>query len=725
MRLSIRAQIIVACLAVILPLAAIEIYYLLDRYPSARRHSTAHALQNAQAIASAAAAFTVTLQDGALVLAQEARLAAGDPRRIQPILERMARATKTQAYVAFILPGGRVAAAFPREIVASGLNVADRPFFQALRAGGEWRPVNLTQSPVRGIPVWGVATAVRSGERFLGAVALTVPATEFSRLIPVKMPAGSWSIVDARGRLVYLNEVAEIPWEKRDRSGGELVRRALAGEEATSEEFAGPDGVPRLGASMAIRPFGWVVEVSEPASQVLAQARTEAWIHGSKYGPALAIALLIALFIANRISAPLQRLTAAAERIARGEYGATAQPAGPPELLRLMSSFNSMSTNIARRHRWDEALTAIGRVAASRMPLGEILAAGLEAMIGASGASLGLIRLVDAKTRDLVIAAHRDLPPSYLEVARAIPWGAKLAGSVAATGEAWLVGHLQEQPEVSHLSLLADRVQSLACLPLKTHDRALGTITLGHSQPEFFGPADLPVLLQAASLLAGDIVAEQLHAATSKEAEEKSLLFRELDHRVRNNLAALISLLHLAAEGTEGDAAESLQEMAERVARLADVHNLLAGRGMQPVEVRELAEVVTKNVLAALPGGVRIHWKVLGVPIRIPPSQVTAVALVLNELLTNSAKHAFPGRATGSVTILVTRDADQAVLEVRDDGVGLDMARVPAGLGLTIVRTLATQNLKGSVMFAMAGEGGTVVRIRFPQPEDTPAGGAP
>jgi two-component sensor histidine kinase len=359
------------------------------------------------------------------------------------------------------------------------------------------------------------------------------------------------------------------------------------------------------------------------------------------------------------------------------------------------------------------------------MPLGEILAAGLEAMMGASGATLGLIRLVDAATRDLVIAAYRDLPPSYLEVASAVPWGAKLAGSVAATGEPWLVGHLQEQPEVSHLSLLADRVQSLACLPLKTHDRVVGTITLGHGQREYFGPADLPVLLQATSLLAGAIVAEQLRAATSREAEEKTLLFRELDHRVRNNLAALISLLHLAAEGAEGAAAESLQEMAERVARLADVHNLLAGRGTQPIEVRELAEVVAKNVLAALPGGVRIHWKVLGVPIRIPPSQVTAVALVLNELLTNSAKHAFPGRAIGSLTILVAREGDQAVLEVRDDGVGLDMARVPAGLGLTIVRTLATQNLKGSVMFAMAGEGGTVVRIRFPQPEDTPAGGAP
>jgi two-component sensor histidine kinase len=270
---------------------------------------------------------------------------------------------------------------------------------------------------------------------------------------------------------------------------------------------------------------------------------------------------------------------------------------------------------------------------------------------------------------------------------------------------------------------LADRVHSLACLPLKTHDRVVGTITLGHGQREYFGPADLPVLLQATSLLAGAIVAEQLHATTSREAEEKTLLFRELDHRVRNNLAALISLLHLAAEGTGGPAAETLGEMAERVARLADVHNLLAGRGAQPVEVRELAEVVAKNVLAAIPGGVRIQWRVIGVAIRIPPSQVTPIALVLNELLTNCAKHAFPGGASGSVTILVAREGDQAVLEVRDDGVGLDLARAPAGLGLTIVRTLATQNLKGSVTFAMAGEGGTVVRIRFPQPEETPVGG--
>lgn len=111
-------------------------------------------------------------------------------------------------------------------------------------------------------------------------------------------------------------------------------------------------------------------------------------------------------------------------------------------------------------------------------------------------------------------------------------------------------------------------------------------------------------------------------------------------------------------------------------------------------------------------------------PIRIPPSQVTAIALVLNELLTNCAKHAFPSRATGTVDVHVAREEDQIVLEVRDDGTGLDPARRPGGLGLTIVQTLVTRNLRGSVTVTSPGEGGTGVRIRFPQPEEASGGGA-
>lgn len=707
-----------------LPLAAVEIYFLFDLYRSERHEAVADARQEAQAIASTAAAFMENLQDEALLLAQEAGRAGGNAARVQSVLERLARATRVRGHVIFILPGGRVGASVPQKIAAWDLNLADRPFFRALRAGGEWQAINLTRSRVRAIPVWGIAAAVRSGHRFLGAVAVTVPAAEFERAIPVKMSPGSWSVVDGRGRVVYVNGLAEIAWETRDRSGGELIRRALAGEEASSEEFTGLDGVPRLGASVPIQPFGWAVEVSRPIGEVLAAARTRTLAEATKYGPVLAIAILIAIIIGNRIGLPLARLTAAADRVARGEHEAVAKPGGPRELARLIASFNAMSANLRRRQKWDEALKAIGWTATSGLPLNEILVTGLDAVISASGATVGLIRLVDAKSKNLVVSVHRNLPPEYLQAAREIPWGARLAGYVAHSGEPWLVGRLQEQPDLSHLSLLAGRVQALACLPLKAHDRVIGTVTLGHHQPAFFGPADLPVLLQAASMLAGAVLVEQLRAATRREAEERALLFRELDHRVRNNLAALTSLLHLAAEGEAGPAAETLQEMADRVARLADAHNLLTGRGNQPIEVQELAEVVAKNVLAALPGDVRIQWRVTGEPVRVPPSQVTAIALVLNELLTNCAKHAFPGRATGAVTILVGREGGQVVLEVRDDGVGFDAARQQAGLGMSIVRTLATQNLRGSVRLSFPGQGGTGVAIRFPQQGETSAGGA-
>ncbi len=378
---------------------------------------------------------------------------------------------------------------------------------------------------------------------------------------------------------------------------------------------------------------------------------------------------------------------------------------------------------LRRQMHWDEALKTIGQAATSLLPLTGILTGGAEAICRVSGATLAVVRLVDPKTKDLVVAAHRGVPAEYLGVGERIPWGREVAGTVAASGQPRAVGRPEEQPGVSELSLLAGRAQSLACLPLKAGSRVVGTLTLGHDQAEYFSPTDLEVCRPAASMLAGAILAERLRVATMKEAEEKALLFRELDHRVRNHLAALISLLHLGAEGSEGTAAERLREMAERVARVAEVHNLLTGRGMQPIEVRELAEGIAKNVLLALPGNLTIEWAVSGDTVRVPPSQVTAIALILNELLTNCTKHAFPGRATGTVTIRVAHEDNQIDLEVQDDGVGLDPAKHPADLGMTIVQTIVTQTLRGTVRFA--AEGGTQVTIRFPHVEETPEGDSP
>ncbi|OGB96579.1 MAG: hypothetical protein A2Z31_03755 [candidate division NC10 bacterium RBG_16_65_8] len=195
-----------------------------------------------------------------------------------------------------------------------------------------------------------------------------------------------------------------------------------------------------------------------------------------------------------------------------------------------------------------------------------------------------------------------------------------------------------------------------------------------------------------------------------------------MDHRVRNNLAALISLLRLGAEEAEEKAGGILREMADRVARLADVHNLSTSRGMQSIEVRELAEMIAKNVFAAVSGGGEIRWRVTGTPFRVPASRGATLALILNELLTNCVKHAFVGRAMGTVAVRVGYDGHEAEVEVQDDGVGLDLTRRPSSLGLTIVETLVTHNLQGSLQFM--NQGGTRVSIRFPHQQEVVTGGA-
>jgi len=720
MRLSIRVQVVIACLAVILPLAAAEAYFLLDRYRAARRDAVAHARESAESIAAATGAILIELRSSALATAAEATLTGGDPRLVQGLLERLVRATTSQAYIAFILPDGRAGASVPRDVVASGLNVADRPYFQALRDGREWEVINFSRCHVRGIPVWGIAAAVRAGDRFLGAVVLTVPSAEFGRLIPSKMPPGSWSIVDGQGQLVHLNGVAEIPWEKRDRSGGALIRQAMAGGGAASEEFAGPDGVPRLGASVPIRPFGWAVEVSHPVDTALAEARRQGLLEIGKYAPALAIAILIAFVLGHRAGLPLQRLIATANRVAHGDYTATAELGGPPEVRQIATAFNDMVVRLGWRQGWDEALKTVGRAATSGMSLDEIQQTSLQGLMQASGATLGLIRLVDPHTKDLVVAAQRGVPAQFLERGRRLPWGVGVAGSVAASGQPRIAAQPQDRPEIPRVSLLSGWAQSIVCVPLKVRGRIIGTLTLGHDYADFFKTEDLPFLLAGVSMLAGAILAEQLRAATAEEAEQETLLFRELDHRVRNNLAALISLLHLGADKAEKSSAESFREMAERVERLADVHNLLAGREGQPIELREVAEVVARNVLWAFSRETDIQWKVVGDSVRIMPSQITTTALILNELLMNCATHAFPGRAAGRIAIRIAREGEQVTLEVRDDGVGLRGRGQRPGLGLTIVETLATQNLRGTVQYAE--EEGVVVSIRFPGPDQRPNG---
>ncbi len=184
---------------------------------------------------------------------------------------------------------------------------------------------------------------------------------------------------------------------------------------------------------------------------------------------------------------------------------------------------------------------------------------------------------------------------------------------------------------------------------------------------------------------------------------EKEALLKEIHHRVKNNLQVTSSLLRLqAAAITDPGAREIFQESENRIRSMALVHEkLYQSSDLSRIDLadylRSLAELLYRSS-AITPEKVGIE--VTGGDIYLETDDAIPCGLIVNELLSNALKHAFPERRAGRIEIhLVQRDDVRIFLSVRDDGVGLpDGFRIEAAgtLGLQLVQGLVKQ-LDGTI----------------------------
>jgi two-component sensor histidine kinase len=202
----------------------------------------------------------------------------------------------------------------------------------------------------------------------------------------------------------------------------------------------------------------------------------------------------------------------------------------------------------------------------------------------------------------------------------------------------------------------------------------------------------------------------------------KDATIREIHHRVKNNLQTIASLLRLQGRRLSApEAKQALEESVRRIRSIALVHETLAYEAGNTVPfgeiIRPLVRVVEDGLVTPER---RIRFHVEGDPGDLPAEVATPLAVVLTELLQNAVEHGFPdlgagGVREGSVTVRLVREGDEAVVDVRDNGVGLApdfSAERSTGLGLSIVRTLVTSELAGSI--TMKSDGGTWVHLRVP-----------
>jgi two-component sensor histidine kinase len=197
-------------------------------------------------------------------------------------------------------------------------------------------------------------------------------------------------------------------------------------------------------------------------------------------------------------------------------------------------------------------------------------------------------------------------------------------------------------------------------------------------------------------------------------ADSRDVLYRELQHRVSNNIQVVAGLLRVQAASASPSGRKALTEASGRIALIARIQRELHDQAGAPAPFRDFARDLLSDAVKAA-GAERITIRIEGGEEPLHPNQATAVSLVLLECVNNALEHGYAADDAGVVDVILTREADRWSLTVRDNGRGppseLDLGRSDS-LGLKIVRAMATQ-LHGEFSIA-PGSPGAVCLLTFP-----------
>lgn len=187
----------------------------------------------------------------------------------------------------------------------------------------------------------------------------------------------------------------------------------------------------------------------------------------------------------------------------------------------------------------------------------------------------------------------------------------------------------------------------------------------------------------------------------TRNAEQLTMLFREIHHRVKNNMASVQALVRM-----QNIPDEAKRDLQSRFAAMAAMHeHIYRHDGYAGVSAKELVPAIVEQVNAAYGSTAAIEYDIADV--EVGHDQATPLALLLSELVTNALKYAFPDGRRGTISIVVS-PADQSGrsrLVVRDNGEGMPDTDARSSMGMRLVRGVVVQ-LQGD--FEFRNDGGTV-----------------
>ncbi len=211
------------------------------------------------------------------------------------------------------------------------------------------------------------------------------------------------------------------------------------------------------------------------------------------------------------------------------------------------------------------------------------------------------------------------------------------------------------------------------------------------------------------------IVQEEVIRKTAqlKQAHDtKALLLQEVHHRVKNNLQIILSMVRLQRKkSTHETLTLQLAEVESRINAIAKTYSmLLVGENLTEIDMQTYISTLLEDLRQTIDNGHKQIDIITKIDATIPLRESAYIGLVINELVTNAYKYAFDGEG-GAIQILLTQKAKVTELIVEDNGKGYTYDPESRSLGLKLIRTLVTNQLRGTI--EVSHEGGTRYTIRF------------
>lgn len=361
---------------------------------------------------------------------------------------------------------------------------------------------------------------------------------------------------------------------------------------------------------------------------------------------------------------------------------------------------------------------------------------------GALEADRCIVALVDGGPHQVQIAAITSGRTASQLVGRRVATSRTRFLQVLGGHEVLMVDNAAEDAATPPILRDAMELGSVLYVPLlNSEHESIGVLALLRRRVEPFSEEQRDLAMHFAARAAEALETARLNLQSRRDADTKAMLLRELNHRVKNNLAGIVALLTFDQPPLPAQAKKWLARVTERITMMARAHEMFGG-GMQEISLDKLFDLLMPSLAVIKPAGVRIDRDMQQLRLILETDRAVSLLMVLHELCWNAIQYGL--NETGRL-LLRTRatEAGRIAIDVIDDGTAaLVTAAEPAlagavqaeavrpsytpgapgsshrafatGMGLTLVRGLVSRELRGEFTIQAAPGGGTIASVEFP-----------